>query len=488
MGGVSPQHGLGSFSLSTQGPRSEPFGGEAGAAPLRLEVVAHLRLRLARDHDFGKRVRLPSTIRNWEVAQVLQAGAAVADVTPEVGYPLEGYHREGVSVGVLDRLEVAALVLDDGRRRCVLVTVDSVGLSVPQSDDLRRAIATTCGSGLMGVMVCYSHTHSGPVADPTYLELLRARAGIAATEALNRMCPAVARWDVGQADASVNRRSLGTAGNAFMGARADGALDRRVGVLTLASTAGDRIAVVVRYSAHANVLRSDNLLISADWPGALRRAVAPGVGCPILVLNGSAGDANPRWRGTEGDLLHMGAAIGSEVLSITNRNAPLAELPLLVARTGFRLELQDLPDPEEASRLAKEAKDMWGVDPATWLRAVDARRSAGEVRITIPIEVQGLGVGSGVLVGVPMETFTQLALNFEAQFATQPAFFNGYTGGWVGYLPAEEDFAHGGYEVSWAPISHGPGTGWLMPVRPETGSDLVRAAARMVVLSSHASI
>lgn len=272
-----------------------------------------------------------------------------------------------------------------------------------------------------------------------------------------------------------------------MGTRVDGPLDPRVGVLTVASAAGDPIAVVVRYSAHANVLKSDNRLISADWPGAVRRAVAPEVGCPVLVVNGSAGDVNPRWRGTHDDLAHTASTI-AEALSLTNCNGPLAELPLLVARTWFRLELQDLPDPEQASRLATEAMDKWDVDPAPWLRAVADRRAAGEVRITIPIEVQGLGLGSGVLVGVPMETFTHLAVSFEAQFATQPAFFNGYTGGWVGYLPAEEDFARGGYEVSWAPISHGPGTGWLMPVKPETGSDLVREAARMVVLSSHTAI
>ena len=422
------------------------------------------------------------------MAQILQAGAAVADITPEVGYPLEGYHRDKVSVGVLDRLEVAALVLDDGCRRGVLVTVDNVGLSVPQAAALRGAVATACGSGLRGVMVCFSHTHSGPRADQPYVDLLCDRAGTAAKEALDRMCPAVAGWAVGKTDASVNRRPIGAEGKAFMGTHADGPVDPRVGVLRVASAAGDPIAVVVRYSAHANVLKSDNLLISADWPGAVRRAIAPDVGCPVLVVNGSAGDVNPRWRGTEADLAHMASAVGSEVRSLTNRNAPLAELPLLVGRTGFRLELQNLPDHQQASQLAKEAKDRWGVDPAPWLRAVEDRRAAGELRITIPIEVQGLGVGSGVLVGVPMETFTQLAVSFEAQFATQPAFFNGYTGGWVGYLPAEEDFALGGYEVSWAPISHGPGTGWLMPVRPETGSDLVRVAARMVVLSSHTAI
>jgi hypothetical protein len=207
-----------------------------------------------------------------------------------------------------------------------------------------------------------------------------------------------------------------------------------------------------------------------------------------LVVNGSAGDVNPRWRGTEDDLALMASTVGSEVRSLTNCNGPLVELPLLIARTGFRLELQDLPDPRQARQLAKEAKDRWGVDPAPWLRAVEDRRAAGKAQITIPIEVQGLGVGSGVLVGVPMETFTQLALSFQAQFATQPAFFNGYTGGWVGYLPAEEDFARGGYEVSWAPISHGPGTGWLMPVKPETGGDLVREAARMFISSSHTAV
>src|SRR5262245_59184211 len=56
----------------------------------------------------------------------LRAGAAVADVTPPVGFPLWGYaaRRDAPSVGVLDPLKARALVLEAGGERVAFVSLD----------------------------------------------------------------------------------------------------------------------------------------------------------------------------------------------------------------------------------------------------------------------------------------------------------------------------------------------------------------------------
>jgi hypothetical protein len=102
----------------------------------------------------------------------------------------------------------------------------------------------------------------------------------------------------------------------------------------------------------------------------------------------------------------------------------------------------------------------------------------------LPVEVQVVQIGDGLIAGIPMETFTMQALDFTASFAGRPAFLNGYTNGWIGYVPGDDDLAQGGYEVRWAPVVYGWQSGWLTPLRPGAGKRLVEAATVMANLLS----
>src|SRR5947209_4744731 len=64
----------------------------------------------------------PARIR----AEELQAGAARIDITPPTGFPMWGYgaRHDAPSVGVLDPLQARALVLQVGRERMALVSLD----------------------------------------------------------------------------------------------------------------------------------------------------------------------------------------------------------------------------------------------------------------------------------------------------------------------------------------------------------------------------
>jgi len=65
------------------------------------------------------------------------------------------------------------------------------------------------------------------------------------------------------------------------------------------------MAVLIRYTAYVTVLAGDNLLVSADWPGALRARLRPAVDCPVMVANGSAVDCDPRRRGSMADAVEQ---------------------------------------------------------------------------------------------------------------------------------------------------------------------------------------
>ena len=47
----------------------------------------------------------------------------------------------------------------------------------------------------------------------------------------------------------------------------------------------------------------------------------------------------------------------------------------------------------------------------------------------------------------PIELFCEVSNEIRDQSAFEYTFYYGYTNGWLGYLPAEEEFKYGGYEV-----------------------------------------
>lgn len=98
----------------------------------------------------------------------LRAGVAKVDITPPSGIFMWGYAaRKAPSTGVLDPLYARILVLDDNRTRIAIVALDLGKSFGPSSlERLRQSIEKS--SGVTGVLVTASHTHSGPVLMDEY--------------------------------------------------------------------------------------------------------------------------------------------------------------------------------------------------------------------------------------------------------------------------------------------------------------------------------
>jgi hypothetical protein len=80
---------------------------------------------------------------------------------------------------------------------------------------------------------------------------------------------------------------------------------------------------------------------------------------------------------------------------------------------------------------------------AKWAR-ICAGNTAREV------EIQALRIGDAALVGVPLEPFARIGAEIRAASALPVTQFAGYTNGWEGYVPTDDEFAKGGYETEWA--------------------------------------
>src|SRR5512146_2075162 len=101
--------------------------------------------------------------------QPLQAGVAVADVTPSIGYRMCGYFNERLSTGVLNPLHAKAIVLRQGDTRAALVFCDLIGLSPDVSKRARGQAEQETGIPADNILLAGTHSHTGPL----YFDALR---------------------------------------------------------------------------------------------------------------------------------------------------------------------------------------------------------------------------------------------------------------------------------------------------------------------------
>ena len=76
----------------------------------------------------------------------LTAGVARIDITPPVGFRMEGaMRRVDPSVGVESPLLATALVLADEQTKVVVIDCDLIGFDMPLAAEIRKAIAAAWG-------------------------------------------------------------------------------------------------------------------------------------------------------------------------------------------------------------------------------------------------------------------------------------------------------------------------------------------------------
>jgi len=95
----------------------------------------------------------------------LEAGAAKADITPPIGFPMWGYaaRHDKPSVGVLDPLFARALVFQAGEAK---IALDGLDLGrAPTRDSVQRIRDALKKDGFTELFLVASHTHHGPVLE-----------------------------------------------------------------------------------------------------------------------------------------------------------------------------------------------------------------------------------------------------------------------------------------------------------------------------------
>ncbi|MEK4576933.1 MULTISPECIES: neutral/alkaline non-lysosomal ceramidase N-terminal domain-containing protein [Bacillus] len=410
-----------------------------------------------------------------------KVGVCQVDITPPLGIDFIGYHRDTGINNIEEHIYGTIFVFEKDEVKTVFISIDNIGMLVEDTNIIRERVASELHVPFEQITVVYTHTHSGPetVGDhpliKSYKTILLNNVVQGAITANNNMRSCEVGWDVTTGDIGVNRRERTPDGKAKMGINIEGIVDKRIGVLAMRNAESKELAgVIVFCTAHPNVLKGDSDVLSADYPGMTREILEKIVNCPVIIVQGATGNVNAKYRGSQEALKQMAYVISGHVLTIlpTVTYRPIVNLRTI--STMMQMKLKDIPEIEEIERMAQLAEKQWGVNTDEWLTIVLNKYKQNIRQLNIDLEIQMFQINDGMFSGIPMEPFSETALEVKESLQNDLAFFGGYTNGYIGYLPIKEEYAYGGYEVELNPIVYGTVTNLLMPPEENTTGLVVK--------------
>jgi hypothetical protein len=398
------------------------------------------------------------------------ARAAYCDVTPrDRPMRLAGYAARQAPVStVLDPIEVSAVLLEAGERRCVILSFDLMVVG----SELQQAIhAALAPHGLLpaDIMLLASHTHFAPatdracaplgVPDKRFVADLAAAAEKLARQML-RAPPAESRLQIkrGRLNHSINRRRhwpFPTAGRTYgvrltstvMAPDPDAPSNELATVVLLRRASDDAvIAAIWNYTCHGTAVTPPDV-ISADFPGSVRRALRQRFGdVACIFAQGFCGDISPKIAGAVPQ-----ESVGRRLRRFARRVISGPTFPPWSAGdwTNWSESL--------AARVSAIA-----AEPG---RAVDTPSTLSVATAAIPLSaffngsapdktftVQALRLG-GVLELVALSAEVTVEWQSILDQALPPGagrvrLYAGYLGAVYGYLPTPRQIGEGGYEVT----------------------------------------
>ncbi|MGW6192744.1 neutral/alkaline non-lysosomal ceramidase N-terminal domain-containing protein [Bacillus cereus] len=413
-------------------------------------------------------------------------GVCKVDITPPVGIDFVGYYRETGINNIEERIYGTIFVFEKDEVKTVFISIDNIGMLVEDTNIIRERVASELHVPFEQITVVYTHTHSGPETVgnhpliKSYKTILLNNVVHGAVTANNNMKLCEAGWGVTTGDIGVNRRERTSDGKAKMGINIEGIVDKRIGMLAMRDAETKELSgIVVFCTAHPNVLKGDSDVLSADYPGMTRGILEKIVNCPIIIVQGAAGNVNAKYRGSMEALKQMAYKLSGHVLTMLPKVTYSPIVNLRTISSTMQMKLKDIPGIEEIKRMAQLAEKQWGVNTNEWLTIVLDKHRKNIRHLSIDLEIQLFQINDGIFSGIPMEPFSETALEMKESLQNELAFFCGHTNGYIGYLPTKEEYAYGGYEVELNPVVYGPVTNLLMPPEENTAELIVQRVTEL---------
>lgn len=411
----------------------------------------------------------------------LEIGKAELVITPPLGVSLAGYYYDRRANGIIDDLYARAVVLSDGVTRVAIVVCDLIGIGKQLAQRIHSSIGERSGIPAGQVMVCCTHTHTGPLTeawkaaglfpDEAYLDVLARRIADTVVLADQHRQPASAWVGHGRVEnVAFNRRYWMKDGSIRTNpefqdpqiVQRAGPEDEDLGLLLFRGENDRPLALVSNFAVHPDQV--NGCAFSADYEGVEARLLKKVLGedCAILCPNGCCGDLNHWDFFRPGDQQCQGPAAAARTGSAIAGEA-LKQLPRLhrVRAGGLQIRQHEVevilrvPTPEEVA-WAKEAGgkpmrdfDAAGLDVVRANRMLDIHASGIS---QISTQVMVIALGDVAMVGLPGEIFVELGLEIKRRSPFPHTLLFELCNDNIGYILTSKAYTEGGYEATSSPF------------------------------------
>ena len=418
-------------------------------------------------------VFLVIVLTTYNLSAQITAGAANTDITPPLGTPMPGYYFERLATNVHDKLFAKALVLKDASKFVALVVLDMVAIDQQACEMARKRIAEDLNIPYEYIIISATHTHTGVRVTEANREWMASKIYDAVRIASNNMVPVIVKYGSAiEEGLSFHRRFMMKDGTVKFNpgilnsniVRPMGPIDPEVGILKLEKLNGQTLAVVVNFAMHLDTIGGTE--ISADFPSFLTEVLKKVYGPQAEILFGL---------GTCGNINHIDVSQKDESEGFTRAERIGYALAGSVIKEDPRLQTTDIGSfqvghqtvqintpqytPKEIKQAEINAKKTSELHAST----PEIREAMKILRVhkmedkPFDIEVQTIGLGDLGIVALPGEVFVELGLDIKKKSPYKHTLILTLNNNKLGYVPNEDAFQYGAYEVEVSNIAKGEG-------------------------------
>jgi hypothetical protein len=366
--------------------------------------------------------------------QTFKAGAAKRYIDPDHLIPISGGMGTPVMpTGKAGLLSVRTLVVEKGETRVAFVGIDNLGWPSFLGDQARKLVQ---GIQPENILIGASHTHSAPDAygfpdekgkinvDEPYLKWCVQQMAAAVNEAVNNLEPASLKTNVAEAKGKI-------AYNYY----AERLYDPRLGIIQVTATSGKRkgekIATLVNYATHPEVLGTDRKLLSPDLCGPMYdRIEAKGGGIALFMNSAQGGMVTADTRRENGkeandweECIRIGTLMADEALRIADAAAVVENADLYCAAQKITFPVG-----------SREMQQVLALSPF-----VQNTKKEGD-KYFISTTLNLVNIGKAQIVTIPGEALPNIGFYLKRKMKGNQPFLFGLTNDSFGYMLAKVDF------------------------------------------------
>lgn len=403
----------------------------------------------------------------------MKAGAAQVVITPPIGTELSGFgFGPRPCEGVHDDVKAKAIVLEEGNTKAAIICCDLLGIDGDFARLVKQAIGGKTGIPPENIMICASHTHSGPAVhflrgcgavDMQYLRNLGDKLVSVVVEAASTLRPVRVGSGCTEYNLGFNRREVRERKNSMD--QEEGTVDREVGIVRIDEDIGRPLAVVYNYAAHpVTQMGNQNRQVTADYPGAASRLIESQLGVIAAFMQGCCGNINPKVWGDFSVTEKAGAALGEKVVAAWKSITCEECSPLMMRSTVLALPLDGPPTIAQAEAEVEKAKEEYETKGKPlhlyyrldWAQDVLRHVRQGTAPQTVSAPIQVLRMGETAIVALPGEEFVETGRRIKDASPARRTLVAAYSNSAnMGYVPIREEYPKMGYEVYGAHMWYG---------------------------------